>query len=212
MKFIFALTLSFLSLAILADDYWYFSDIQNVPLRDAATKEANVSSYIPNNTRLKIVEKGEEWSKIKTEFGDLGWVRNEVITAERPLSRKFKGVEDQAAKYEKKNAELLTKIQEQKEEVKQLKFALTEKDVELAKVKKDFDELVAASGNVVQIKSDYKKATLQLNDYYLRNAELEKLNNNQYLYWFLAGAVVLLIGVWIGKGSKKNSYSSNLRF
>lgn len=197
----------------MAEDYWYFSDIQSVPLRATATKESSVNSYIPTNTRLHILEKGTEWSKIKTEFGDQGWVRNEVITNERPLLRKYKGIEDQALKFEKKNSELLKKKDEQNNEIKSLKEEMAKSEAALKKFQQEYDELVAASGNILQIKNDYKKATLQLNDYFIKNGELEKAVHNQYLYWFLAGAAVLLIGVWLGRSLRKTGhYSSNLRF
>lgn len=200
------------SFSLWSSDSWYFSDVQNIPLRKNPNKDAAVNSYVPTHTRLKLIQKSEEWSKIITEFGDEGWVRTEVITDDKPLSYKFKVLESENLQALKINKELSKKNSELLNEMKQMKESALLLDSVLNKSKNEVAIPEALQEDLVQLKQDYKKVTLQLNDYYLRNADLEKQVDSERLYLILGGGALVLLGLLFGRVSRKSTYSSRLRF
>ncbi len=190
----------------------YVADFQKVSLRSAPSATDAIIKMIPTDTRVTVLETQGEWAKIKVEEGVEGWVHTRGLSQDTPVRQKL-------AYAEKKLEEARTDASQKDQGVKgvskerdDLKTALVAKEKELETLRQEFQALTTASADVVKLQKDYKSAAMQVNDYYVKNQQLEEKLGQQSLFWFLAGAGVLLVGMLLGRNARKNNYSSSLRF
>ncbi len=216
-------------------DTRYVSDVLVITLREGQGAGFKVLTTLRSNTPLEVLEQDKNYLRVRTRQGIEGWVPARYIVTEPPkaimiarLNRELAGLQKKLATVTAQNTELKTNLQATE------KMRLTEQQQarsnrqsygdqldqttdELRKLTAQYKTLQDQSKNVlelVRLKDELSKSnqTLTAQNKELKTAmtRLEKENFNlsaqKMVWWFLAGAAVIIVGFLIGKASRRRNY------
>lgn len=213
----------------------YVSDMLVIALRTAPDNDSEVIQRLSSDAPLEILEEKNEFLKVRTGSGLEGWVIKRYTTSNIPksmviaeLSEKIKRLELNLETVEKEKKQLETepgKIQNNpdiptvanqptnEQDRKDLERIITEHK----EITKKYNNLLNQSKNVIQLSQKMKD--LEKENIRLRASEnksraalkiIEIIKDNFFqadmIPWFLAGSGVLLVGILLGKVSRKKEY------
>lgn len=186
----------------------YTPDTQELPLRNAPTTAGKTLLSIPPASGVELVNE-RSYTKVRyaKPGGEVreGWVATRFLSSQPPnssLSRELKA-ENEAQK------ERLDQIDKEKEELSQREKELTDK---LTRLNAAYEELKGGSVNYLKLKSEYDSTKASLasaqENIQVTLQENENLKLSQRVRWFVAGALVLFLGWFVGwatgrRGRKK---------
>lgn len=205
------LLLACLSTATFAENN-YIKDIQKVTFRSGPGTDNKIIKMLEAETKLKVLEAGAEWTKVRDEEGNEGYVLNRFLTKDIPHVYLYKWLKNKHEKLNTRFEELKKKQAELSSTLKEREKALTDSNQQLTDTQKSFTELKEGAGKYLQLQSEYKRTKALLEDQNARVLSLESQLSKHYIYWFLAGAGVLFLGWIIGVTSKKKRHSPGLSF
>jgi SH3 domain protein len=204
MKRTFLLLISaiFMSLICLPATTWaakaYVSDPKETALRAGPGMNYKVITTVPSGTGLEVL-KSAEWIQVRLpgpggETRD-GWVLNSAVAPFPPESTFIKELQTENAQIHEK----LSSLEKEKSDLVQKEKDLTER---LKKLDAAHEALKSGSTNYMKLKaeSDAAKAALvsaEENTQALIQ-ENEDLKFSARIKWFIAGAMVLLFGWFLG--------------
>ena len=180
----------------------YVSDEFEITVRTGPGTDNKIISLVKSGNALEILEKGEEWSKVRIPNGKEGWVLNRYITPSQPsalvLERVRKDYDVLAAKYK-----------DLKERFGQLDAQKKTTDAELSESQRNLDEISAAyetlkkeSSDFLKLQQRHKEMTAELEAEKSRSAKLDEenlqLKRNRIIQWVLTGSGIMLVGFFIG--------------
>ena len=176
----------------------YTPDTQELPLRNAPTTASKTLLLIPPASAIELVNE-HAYTKVRyaKPGGEVreGWVASRFLSSQPPnssLSRDLKA-ENEAQK------ERLDQIDKEKEELSQREKELTDK---LTRLNAAYEELKGGSVNYLKLKSEYDSAKSSLasaqENIQTMIQENDNLKVTQRVQWFVAGALVLLLGWFMG--------------
>ncbi len=209
----------------------YVSNMLLLTVREGPGNNFKVLKTLKSNDPVEIIDKQNNYYKIKTNDGTKGWVEQQYITDKIPQSlitadrrQKIsrlekdnkalaysntamqKNIKNMETEFKTKITELNDSLQKTIAEKNQIKSALNQ---EISK----YDSLINATGKgslkVIKENMALKQKNKVLAD------KIEKLTENNedglktgMIQWFLAGAGVLFAGWLIGRSIKSNKRSS----
>ncbi len=211
----------------------YVSDTLLLTLREGPGNSFSIIKTLKSNTPLIILEEQAGYYKVQLEDDATGWVEKQYIMFDVPKSmkidqlvNKIKTLEVSLSKVQMLNSSLKELVNSQKAEyVKKLetleaslKSEMDEKTRIaglLSESQKKFNSLVAQSGNIQETIKTNKSLVENNKTLEQKLSALEKKNSTLFktgmIYWFLAGAGVLLFGWIIGHNvSLRRRRSSSL--
>jgi SH3 domain protein len=189
----------------------YVSDPKETPLRAGPGMNYKVLAVIPTGVGLEVV-KAAEWIQVRLsgpggETKD-GWVQNSAVAPFPPESTFIKELQTENTQINEK----LNSLEKEKGELVLKEKELTEK---LRKVETAYESLKSGSANVLKIKeeADAAKAALASSEENVQALiqENDDLKFSARIKWFIAGAMVLLFGWflgWLTSRSQKRHRSS----
>lgn len=197
-----------------AADTRFVSDRLFVTVRASKAPGAQVLATVTSDDPVEVLEEGDEFLKVRTKEGAIGFIRAQYITKEAPKSVIIGRLEKEIDRLKKRIEELQTaqppqaqEMETLRERAQSLEENLAEAQNELNSVTEKYNTLVKNSKRVVEITAENdllqeenrrlsaETATLQ--------EENEQLLRSGMMQWFLAGAGVFLVGWIIGKISRK---------
>jgi SH3 domain protein len=195
-------------------DTVYVSDVIRISIRSGPGNDQKILTVIESGQPMEVLKAGEEWSFIQLPNGTEGYILSRFLTPQPPtrhrleqLDEKHKALTAQAAALLEENARL-------KEENAKLNAEADAREKEILAVRAEFDDFRKGAGGYTALKAQYGDLAAELEQKKRTIAALEDQSANifqlSYLYWFLAGAGVLFIGVLMGLSIKKRQrrYSS----
>ena len=189
----------------------YVSDPKETALRAGPGMNYKVLAVIPTGVGLEVL-KAAEWIQVRLsgpggETKD-GWVQNSAVAPFPPESTFIKELQTENTQINEK----LNSLEKEKGELVLKEKELTEK---LRKVETAYESLKSGSANVLKIKeeSDAAKAALASSEENIQALiqENDDLKFSARIKWFIAGAMVLLFGWflgWLTSRSQKRHRSS----
>ncbi len=188
-------------------DTRYVNDITEITMRLGPGVDFRVIKTLKSGDTVTAISSKKGWTRVKTESGETGWVVSRYLTADKPASviaNELKGslapLRNQVATLKAENDQLAKENQALKEQINTARNEMT-------KAATAYDNLAKNSKNYLKVKADNKKLLLELDRKKSRIKTLEKKVSDQYLStgikWFLAGAGVLIIGIFIGLSNKR---------
>ncbi|MFZ2445071.1 MAG: TIGR04211 family SH3 domain-containing protein [Syntrophobacteraceae bacterium] len=176
----------------------YTTDTQEVVLRNTPDGNGKAMAVIPPASAVELVNP-TVWSRVRyakpgSETRE-GWVPSRFLGPRPPesaLSREL-GAENTALK------DQLNVVETEKTGLIQKEKELTDK---LTKLNTAYEELKGGSANYLKLKSEYDSARTSLTsaqeNIQTLIQENENLKLSQRIQWFIAGALVLLFGWFLG--------------
>jgi len=154
----------------------YLTDSIDITLRSGPGIDYKILAMLQLGQKIDILAQQNQWSKIRTAAGREGWVANRFIDAAVPYRVKF----DQ--------------LQAEHESLVSEYAALKKASDQLRQENRALEENL---GSRVEHSDDRVSELLE------ENRRLRRKADRQVLWWFLAGAGVLLLGILMGRRSRK---------
>jgi len=201
-KFIYPVIVAFsfllLAFPLYAKDI-YVTGVTYITMRTGPGTDHKIVSMLKSGTKLEIIEYNKDWTQAKTQDGKSGWVLSRFLTEEIPgalivdkLREKNRNLETKLTAVSKENEELL-------DENKSLK-----------EIEKKYNKLKQESADFLKLDTEHKKITKLYEAQKKQIIELESGLNNEKKLWFLSGAGVLIVGLFLGLSMRKKRKSSLL--
>lgn len=205
----------------------YISDELYVPIRNGqGNKFAILHKGLPSGTKLTLIERDKEWTKIKTASGITGWIRNQFIDNKPPAKLQLKVANNkvqslstqlQSLKEEKKT--LIENYEQEKasllNEYEQTQRALNDTQSKAKKLDDEFTSLKAISSSAVEshqrLQTVAQKMQLLQTENDVLKSENESLRRSESTTFFVYGAFAVLLGVLLAiilpklKPNKRNT-------
>ncbi|MBU2453964.1 MAG: TIGR04211 family SH3 domain-containing protein, partial [Proteobacteria bacterium] len=138
-------------------------------------------------------------TQVKTDLGKTGWVLSRFLTQKVPDALLVE-------KLENDNQNLLSKLETLEEENKTLAI----KNATLIQIEEKYNKLKQESSDFLILDAKYKK---MMQEFEAQKSQIETLENNldnEEKLWFLSGAGVLIVGLFLGLSTRKKRKSSLL--
>lgn len=192
----------------------YVSENFEITMRTGPGTERKIISLVQSGEALEVVEKGDEWSLVRTARGKEGWVLNRYLTASQPsamvLARVRQDYDVLAAKYK-----------DLKDTYNQLASEKKVADADLSQNRQDHDQLNTAyetlkkeSADFLKLKKRHQQVTADLEAEKNRSAKLDEENmqmkRNRIIQWVWTGGGIMLLGFFLGlfSSSRRKARSS----
>ncbi len=182
----------------------YVSDtLRVIPVRAGRGREYKIMTFLPPGAAvMDFAEKDEEWAHISYGPNKEGWILRRYLTSRKPASLLLATAQKQVEELKKKVESLSTTNQEYRRGNTNLLLEVKKLTKKLKTLTNEYNTLKNDSAQFLELKD--KHGTL-LKKYQEIKTAYDNLSNNQDLLkrsytikWFLSGAGVILIGIFIG--------------
>ena len=193
---------------------WYVTDSLEITLRTGPALDRKITAMLKSGQAMEIVEKGDEWSQVRLSSGREGWVLNRFIQMELPVKIQLADLRKKYDDLMAGAAEPLKKLKEVNAENIRLQRNLAQTKRDLGELQKSYAELRKTTADARRIKKERDQLAGELADKSKETRQLktalaaaEKKNN---LWWFVAGAGVLIFGFILGFAVRPKRKRSSL--
>jgi SH3 domain protein len=184
----------------------YVSDVVRVAVRSGPGSEHKSLAVTESGQQLEMLKPGEEWSLVRLPNGTEGYILSRFLTEGPPgryqllrLEEKIKALTTQAAAMVEEN----TRLTAEKEKLS----AVDTLRAEFERFRNETADAAALKARADALADELEQKTRQI-------AELSTQAENVFpvttLYWFLAGAGVLLAGFLVGYSVRRQRRWSSL--
>jgi SH3 domain protein len=181
----------------------YVSDHLVITLRTGQGNQFQIIKTLPSGTLLTVLEETQTgYTQVRTSDGTEGWVRTQYLSDDPPAAEELAKAQDKLGKLQDK----LTKVQTELSDLRKQKATLdSEHNKLLTENKATTDELAKLSQIAAHPKEleseniDLREKFAKMSDEFnLIKQENQVLKDRSKRNWFLAGALVVIIGMIIG--------------
>jgi len=186
-----------------ADSAWV-SDEFEITLRSGPSTSNAIELMLSSGTELEVLERDTEsgYSRVRTGGGTEGWVLTRYLmnepAAREQLATLTSQLSSEASRGSSLNAQLGTIRTEYDNATRRIETLEREK----SELEEELAEIKRTSANVLSINNQNKQLREQLAAEEIRVATLEQenreLSSQTTRYWFMSGALVLVVGMVLG--------------
>lgn len=182
----------------------WVSDEFEVLLRTGPSTGHAIRLTMGSGTQLEILERDEEagYTRVRTQAGTEGWVLTRYLMSEPPARQQLEQLTSQLTDANTRGSSLgsqLDMIRTQYEDATQTIANLERSN---AALQEELEEIKSTAANAISIDRQNKDLRQQLTDAEIKVSILEQenqeLSGQKTRNWFLAGALVLLVGIVLG--------------
>ncbi|SBT18718.1 SH3 domain-containing protein [Marinomonas gallaica] len=202
-QILFGLTASFSVILSAQAETVYVSDIQFVAIREGLSNDTRATERgIKSGTPLTVLQRRNDYVKVRTPDGNEGWLPNYFISEDRVSRDQLVYLQNQLTQAKEAKVDAQDVLQETKDTNSELissvesltsqKQALEQQLMDVSVLAQQAKEIVSANQE-----SDYKIKSLQqqVDTLTMQN---EELSNSIEQRWFLIGAGTLIAGGILG--------------
>jgi SH3 domain protein len=181
----------------------YVSDQLVITLRTGQGNQFQIIKTLPSGTLLTILqETNTGYTQVRTADGTEGWVRTQYLSEDPPAAEELAKTQDKLAKLQEK----YNKVQQELSELRKQKAQLDAEHTKLLNEDKATADKLAKLEQVAAHPKQLESENVELrekfakmsNEFTLIKQENQVLNDRSKRNWFLAGALVVIIGIIIG--------------
>ena len=189
----------------------YVSEDFEITMRTGAGTDRKIISLVQSGKSLEILEKGEEWSRVRAPNGKDGWVLNRYLTASQPcamvLDRVRQDYDVLAAKYK----DMKGQFDELETQKKVADSDLSQSSQYRDELRTAYDTLMKESSDYLKLKKRHQQVNADLEAEKNRSSKLDvenmQMKRSRIIQWVLTGGGILLVGFFIGLFSSSRSKS-----
>lgn len=206
MKTIFRLVLCcgmFAASAGFAAPAWV-SDQFEITLRSGPSTGNSIQLMIDSGTRLEVLERDAEsgYSRVRTQGGTEGWVLTRYLMSEPSAREQLQTLTGQLTNANSRGTSLDSQLKAIRAEYESANNQIRQLEREKAAVEQELAEIQRTAANVLAINNQNKSLMDQLAAAQIRADTLQQenraLSGQTTRYWFMTGALVLLVGIVLG--------------
>ncbi len=181
----------------------YIKPIGKIPVRRGQGTKYKIVAMVGKGSAVQLLEKTEDYAKIRLQSGKEGWILARFLDKNVPVEQILEKIQAENSNLKKQIKETVKKEAEAtaslEESQQQLKNVLLERNTLL----ENYQQLQKDTADVVQLKRNQQE-TAQLNKKLEEQVitlkdENTLLKKEKKLDWFITGAIVLAIGMLLGK-------------
>jgi SH3 domain protein len=203
-RFAGLLIITLLSCQTLAQELYYVSDEQFIPLRSGPGSEYRiVHRGIPSGTEMVINERSENdtWSRITTTNGTKGWIRSQYLTTVAPASTRLAALEQQKQALEQQLGAFSGLLKEMRDNYRIRSGEASDEEGSLELSGAELAEIRRISSNALTLDAENQRVVKEMEVLKSRVGVLEadnlRLLESQENELFLNGAFAVALGVLI---------------
>lgn len=206
MKTIFRVALVcglFATSAAFAAPAWV-SDQFEITLRSGPSTGNAIQLMVDSGLRLEVLERDADsgYSRVRTPGGTEGWVLSRYLMSEPSAREQLQKLTSQLTNANSRGTSLDSQMKAVKGEYESANNQIKKLEREKAAVEKELSDIKRTAANVLAINDQNKSLMDQLTAAQIRadtfEQENRQLGSQTTRYWFMAGALVLLVGVVLG--------------
>ena len=189
--------------AAVAQSAWV-SDEFEITLRTGPSTSNNILLMVGSGTELEVLERDEEagYSRVRTQGGTEGWVLSRYLMSEPSAREQLETLTGQLTNANSRGSSLNSQLTAIRGEYDTANRRIRDLEREKESVETELAELKRTAANVLSINDQNKSLMEQLSEAQMRADILEQenraLTSQTTRYWFMAGALVLLVGILLG--------------
>lgn len=194
----------------------YIQDKIYVPVRKGQGNQFSILHRgLPTGTKVTYIEGNDEWTKVLTQGGIEGWIRNQFLSETPPASiqldvanQKIQSITNELQKLKNENTTLKSSYSDSQEALKSSQQEIKNTQQELQSIRTISASAVESHQRLQELAEKMQKLTTE-ND--VLKSENESLRNSERTKFFLYGALTLLLGVFVAvvvpklRGQKRNN-------
>jgi SH3 domain protein len=185
----------------------YIVDSIKVALRSGPGNDQKSLGMAESGNPVEVLKSGEEWSLVRLGNGTEGFLLTRYLTATPPARFRLDQLQEKTKALTAQAASLLEENKRLKAENEELAVAVSAARKEVAALHGEFDAFRQEASDVTALKSRNDALAAELDQKKREVSQLESrpmaILENENLYWFLAGAAVLLVGFFAGYSVKR---------
>ncbi len=186
-----------------AEPAWV-SDEFEITLRSGPSTSNAIQLMVGSGTRLEVLERDSEtgYSRVQTQGGTEGWVLTRYLMNEPSAREQLASLTNQLTSANTRGSSLDSQLSAIRGEHDAANRRIATLEREKAGVEKELAEIRRTAANVLSISDQNKSLMEQLTAAQIRADTLEQENrelaSQTTRYWFMSGALVLLVGIIVG--------------
>ena len=195
--------LLFVGVAAQAQSAWV-SDQFEVMLRTGPSTSNAIERMLPSGTALEIVENDAEsgYSRVRTAAGTEGWVLTRYLMNEPSAREQLAALTSRLTNARDQGSSLSSQLGAVQGEYDAATRRIANLENEKRRLEEELAEIKRTAANVLAINDQNKQLRDQLANAEIQAATLEQQNreltSQTTRYWFMTGALVLLVGMILG--------------
>ena len=187
----------------LAEPAWV-SDQFEIMLRTGPSTSNAIQLMVSSGTRLEVLEEddGSGYSKVRTGGGTEGWVLSRYLMTEAPAREQLAALTGQLTSATARGSSMSSQLNAIKAEYDSANRQIRALENEQDRLQSELAGIKRTAANVLSIDNRNKALQQQLTDAEIKASILEQenqeLSSQQTRYWFMSGALVLVVGIILG--------------
>jgi len=186
-----------------AEPSW-ISDQFEVMLRTGPSTSNAIERMLPSGTALDVIERDDEsgYSRVRTAAGTEGWVLTRYLMGEPSAREQLTNLTGRLTNANAAGSTLTSQLGAIKGEYDSATRQIASLEREKQQLEKELAEIKRTAANVLAINTQNQDLREQLTSAEIATDTLEQqnreLSGQTTRYWFMTGAVVLIIGMILG--------------
>lgn len=187
--------------AILAETV-YVSEEFEITMRTGPATDRKIISLIQSGKALEMLEKGDDWSMVRTANGREGWVLNRYLTENEPCAMVLDRVRQDYDVLVAQHKDIKAQYEELLARNKLLDNNLSQSQQDRDELSKAYTSLKNEAAEFLKLKKRHQEISTELQAEKTRSAKLDdenmQMKRSRIIQWVLTGGGIMLVGFFIG--------------
>ena len=194
---------AFVGPAAFAQSAWV-TDQFEITLRSGPSTSNAIQLMVDSGTRLEVIERDADsgYTNVRTQGGTEGWVLTRYLMSEPSAREQLQRLTSQLTNANSRGSSLDSQLNAIKGEYDSARQQIASLERDKAAVEEELAEIRRTAANVLAINEQNKSLMDQLTAAQIKADTLEQenrgLRSQTTRYWFMAGGLVLLVGIILG--------------
>jgi SH3 domain protein len=182
----------------------WISDQFEVMLRTGPSTSNAIERMLPSGTAMEVIERDDEsgYSRVRTAAGTEGWVLTRYLMGEPSAREQLTTLTGRLTNANAEGSTLTSQLGAIKDEYDSAKRQIASLEREKQQLENELAEIKRTAANVLAINTQNQELREQLTIAEIAAATLEQqnreLSGQTTRYWFMTGALVLVVGMILG--------------
>src|SRR5210317_496195 len=200
----FAASIGLLLVSTATADSAWVTDQFEITLRSGPSTSNAIQLMVSSGTELEALERDADsgYTRVRTQGGTEGWVLTRYLMNEASAREQLQTLTGQLTNANSRGSSLNTQLAAIRGEHDAANRKIQTLERDKAAVEKELAEIKRTAANVLSINEQNRSLMDQLTAAQIRADTLEQENRSlasqTKRYWFMAGALVLLVGIILG--------------
>ena len=188
---------------VVAEPMWV-SDQFEVMLRTGPSTSNAIERVLPSGTALELVERDDEagYALVRTAAGTEGWILTRYLMDEPSAREQLEALTSRLTSASAQGSSLTSQLDAVQGEYDSASRQIAALENEKRRLEEELAEINRTAANVLAINNQNKELRDQLANAEIQAATLEQQNREltgqTTRYWFMTGALVLVVGMILG--------------